>query len=715
MTKRTRNIVLVSLLLIVLGAALVLLTAARGQSGSGLSYNEQVYDVRVLDNGNTRVTMTLDYNLGGRGPSKTWKQLYQTLELQPSGMTNVAVESVRNLTTGETYTQTDPVSASGISDDAWNAHYARHWYIAQTSGSSYLRPYNPKTDGVQPSESESVAKTVEIGWNIPPVKSAKNMRFEVTMTLAGCVTAYAGNDMFSWQPISEDSEMTTRRLRGTIRFPQPVDASDSSIWLHYDGVSKDGYHDGAYTFSIDNVRAQSSVHVGAFLPAGSIAHPSHTSPVSGQTMIEREEERQDSWRSVARGTSIALLCGCGFLLMVAIALAAFGIVLVRRQRMRAQRLRSVAEYSRELPPMSPGAAEILYDTANGVSVDRKLVGRQLGATMLSLVTKNFVRIYPGPADLYVGVDMLRTNSAALARMIAARGAQQGVDVDSTSTVVLLPRAYDHAACRRSLCASELMALDMLRSVGAQLGGPVFDAQRLSDCMGGETGRAFAQSFHTCCCEEFERLGVCEPQMQQARVAGIFSFAFAEIAAELWVAFAGGILLPLIVVGVFGAIGGVLIMGQTAYTITDRGIRLAAQVRGLGRYLEDFSHFADRGVLDTTLWGRYMVYATAFGIADKAMEQVTAAYPQMAETAWMGDAIDGYSVLYWANAMTRMSRGWGDYASGFTLVGGFADIGARMSVGFGDVVNVVSAAAGAFSGGSGGWKDSSISGWKSGGR
>ena len=41
--------------------------------------------------------------------------------------------------------------------------------------------------------------------------------------------------------------------------------------------------------------------------------------------------------------------------------------------------------------------------------------------------------------------------------------------------------------------------------------------------------------------------------------------------------------------------------------------MVGNVAGLKRYLTDFSDFTDRGVLDMTLWGRYMVYATAFGI------------------------------------------------------------------------------------------------------
>lgn len=130
MTKRTKNIVLASVLLVAPGVLLVLAVAVRGQPFAPLSYNETSYDIEVLDNGNTRVTMTLDYRLGRRDSSKSWKQLHRTIPLSASGVTNVAVEQVRNLSTGETYRQGDPVDASLYDDGGWDIRHARQWYIA---------------------------------------------------------------------------------------------------------------------------------------------------------------------------------------------------------------------------------------------------------------------------------------------------------------------------------------------------------------------------------------------------------------------------------------------------------------------------------------------------------------------------------------------------------------------------------------------------------
>lgn len=713
MTKRTKNIVFASLLLAVLGVLLVLANVVRAQTGRpALSYNETSYDVQVLDNGNTRVTMTLDYRLGKRESSKTWKQLYRTIPLSPGAVTNVSVDSVRNLSTGETYTQGDPVDASLSSDATWDAQHARQWYIA-TQG-DMLRSYDPRTDGVRAGSSQSIQKNVEIGWNIPVTKSAKSVRIEVTMTLAGMVTACQGNDVFNWQPVDQTNDSPIRRFSATVRFPQAVDAENSTMWVHYDGKSTTAYRDGMFTFGIDNMRTKSYVQLTAMLPEGSVAQPARTDTASGSQLNEQERQRETKWRSEQQSSARGLLVVFVMLLLAAAVIAAIGMRFVFKQGERRRRLEAIMPYWRGLPPMSPGAAALVYDTVNGVSTDRRLIGRQLSATMLSLVTKGFARMYPGTVDMYGGIDLLRTDAATLARMVASRGG--GRDAGTTSTIVLLPRAFDMAACRRQLCMSERATLDMLHAVGRQLNSVVFDTKQCAQCLkDAGTAQELSQSFHGRCVAEMGELGVFPKRAMGARVCGILSYACAFLAALIWLWRAGGVLLPIVIVVVAAPVAGVQLMGQTQYDVDERGMRLAAQVRGLGRYLEDFSHFADRGVLDVKLWGRYMVYATAFGIADKAMAQLTAAYPQLTDPAW-ASAGDDYSLVYWMDRSFRRGHAHGGgLRDGVPMVGDFVDIGARFAVGFGDVAQVLSAASGAFSGGSGGWNSRPGAGWGGGGR
>lgn len=52
---------------------------------------------------------------------------------------------------------------------------------------------------------------------------------------------------------------------------------------------------------------------------------------------------------------------------------------------------------------------------------------------------------------------------------------------------------------------------------------------------------------------------------------------------------------------------------------------------------------DKTVPELILWEKYLVYATAFGIADKVLEQLKVVYPQITDTDYMSS--HGYTYMY----------------------------------------------------------------------
>lgn len=56
--------------------------------------------------------------------------------------------------------------------------------------------------------------------------------------------------------------------------------------------------------------------------------------------------------------------------------------------------------------------------------------------------------------------------------------------------------------------------------------------------------------------------------------------------------------------------------------------IAAKSKALKRWLEDFSRLDERPITDVKLWGELMVYAAAFGVADKALEQLRSVAPSV---------------------------------------------------------------------------------------
>ena len=103
-------------------------------------------------------------------------------------------------------------------------------------------------------------------------------------------------------------------------------------------------------------------------------------------------------------------------------LAFFGIRSAIRS-VDAAKYKGNIEYWREPPNMSPAAAAQLYDIVMGVrNGGVTLANREMASTMMSLVSKGAIAVYPGKAELYRGIDMSRANSAGLAQMLSSNGA-----------------------------------------------------------------------------------------------------------------------------------------------------------------------------------------------------------------------------------------------------------------------------------------------------
>ncbi|MGN1270210.1 MAG: DUF2207 family protein [Clostridia bacterium] len=81
-----------------------------------------------------------------------------------------------------------------------------------------------------------------------------------------------------------------------------------------------------------------------------------------------------------------------------------------------------------------------------------------------------------------------------------------------------------------------------------------------------------------------------------------------------------------------------IMYNKIYNLTDKGLEEKAKWNGLKKYMEDFSLLNEKEVPDLVLWEKYLVFATAFGIADKVLEQLKIKYPELQQ-------MDGYEYAY----------------------------------------------------------------------
>lgn len=712
--------------------AIMLLAIALDDGSADLSYKTLDYDVQVQSNGDLKVTQHIDMKLADRSDDDgdhPWKQLYQQYMLKESDLTNITDISVRNVTTGETYQQGDIAIPSSYSTGEWNQEHAKQWYIADVSqGDSNPQPFDPAKDGLVAGNTDDRSKKIEIGWNIPVTTSASSMKFDITMTMQGVTTAYQDVATFQWEPFGANNQIPIGKVTGTITFPNDITADNSWAWLHTERTSTTERGDkGSLQFTVHDVRAGDYVDVVAMFDVDATSGVARTRDTTIKNGIMKSEARQEQqWRDQQRKKARIRLITWTAISVIGLVLCVIAVALALRSFNRSQYHGDI-EYWRDEPEMSPAsAAELLHMVDDKHS--KTLSSRKMSASVLSLASRGAIAIYPGVAAMYQGIDMSQANNADIARLIANDPARTR-DVGKTSTVVILPVVFDNVQSLR-LCPSEQAALDLLVTASERIGSPVFDLDQMNENFSDwENGYKLQEKFTNTCDNEFAMLGATSICGGGAFAAGICAVMLAFLSMLYFGAIGNLALLavisvPMMFASVF-ALSYLKLKG-----LTDNGQYLAGQVLGLKHYMEDFSEFKDRGVADMTLWGRYMVYATAFGISEKAMKQMLKAYPQLADPNWL-DANASDSLLYWSYRSWYFNHRYAGPASVETnsmdfsqFSANFGDIGAQLESGFADIQSTISAASpsgsfngsgGSFSGGGFGGSSGGSGGGSFGGR
>lgn len=712
--------------------AIMLLAIALDDGSADLSYKTLDYDVQVQSNGDLKVTQHIDMKLADRSDDDgdhPWKQLYQQYMLKESDLTNITDISVRNVTTGETYQQGDIAIPSSYSTGEWNQERAKQWYIADVSqGDSNPQPFDPAKDGLVAGNTDDRSKKIEIGWNIPVTTSASSMKFDITMTMQGVTTAYQDVATFQWEPFGANNQIPIGKVTGTITFPNDITADNSWAWLHTERTSTTERGDkGSLQFTVHDVRAGDYVDVVAMFDVDATSGVARTRDTTIKNGIMKSEARQEQqWRDQQRKQARIRLITWTAISVIGLVLCVIAVALALRSFNRSQYHGDI-EYWRDEPEMSPAsAAELLHMVDDKHS--KTLSSRKMSASVLSLASRGAIAIYPGVAAMYQGIDMSQANNADIARLIANDPARTR-DVGKTSTVVILPVVFDNVQSLR-LCPSEQAALDLLVTASERIGSPVFDLDQMNENFSDwENGYKLQEKFTNTCDNEFAMLGATSICGGGAFAAGICAVMLAFLSMLYFGAIGNLALLavisvPMMFASVF-ALSYLKLKG-----LTDNGQYLAGQVLGLKHYMEDFSEFKDRGVADMTLWGRYMVYATAFGISEKAMKQMLKAYPQLADPNWL-DANASDSLLYWSYRSWYFNHRYAGPASVETnsmdfsqFSANFGDIGAQLESGFADIQSTISAASpsgsfngsgGSFSGGGFGGSSGGSGGGSFGGR
>lgn len=712
---------------LLLGFAGTILIAGIANSGrdARMAYRTLDYDVTVEDDGSLRITETVDVRLDKQKNHKPWRQIYQRYTLDSNQLIGISGIAVESLDTGDIYTEGDIVQPKDVRRaHNWNSEHAGTWYIANVENPKSKQ--SPLTSYTSITPTDNVAdphkQTVEVGWNIPETKRASSLRFRVEMTFDNVATSYSDVTKFQWEPVSKENSVPIGTLTARVHYPQPLDADDSWAWLHFEGPeSSISRIDDGFEFGAHDVRSRMYVDYLSMTANDVTPYVMRMADTATKdATIAAEAQARADWDS--KRTCDARLTIAGIAIGAALWLVCVVAEFIQCARiLRGIRYRGPIEYWRAAPSLSPGAAARLYNIVIDYGNGEAATAPAMAATLMSLVNKRIVAVFPGKIALYNGedgqppLDLTRTTPPMAMARLSMLDDDRRRKAMKQCTFVLLPAAFDERDPHTArLCASERALLDILLEIGERSQSNVFDTRQIN-----KTVRKWKQAS-----KRFKQFTqTCRGELQHAHAVQV-----SDRALHWWGAGAIASLLLGCVLLCFG-VGEVVLTGIVAcvaltltlfpmirapkYTIDPQGEEIVGQVEGLARYLLDFSHFQDRTMLDVTLWGEYLVYATAFGISKDVVAQFASAAVELRDAAWLDAHADMAPVLYWSMCSTTSGSAFTN--DGGASVGGasFFDFGSQMGSNFSSMMSAASgggsSSGSGFGGGTGGAGSGSFGG------
>lgn len=502
----------------------------------------------------------------------------------------------------------------------------------------------------------------EIAWGAQVEDETKT--YEISYKIVDAVKNYKDCSEFNWQFISTISEIPARRVYGTIQLPREVeDIEEFRVWAHgplngeIKKISKD-----TVVFEVEHLNAKTMLEARVVTPTEIFEkNQNKEDSTQLQSILKQEQQWADEANAqrerIAKRRKIMKIILIGVIIVMNVIGLFLAIYLVKKIKEYKKILEETPEvkpeqeskYFRDIPDetATPAEAAFLYYFNKGDRTNTE-IAKIVSATMLDLCLKKYIEFeqIAGKKEQIKVVIKQEQNTELL----------QEDEKIVYDILTKIPKADD------SFTMKEFQKYCNKNSISIT---SKFDA----------IGKKAKE-------KQEEKENYSKEIIEQAKSWGIKSgvgvvCAVFSVVLAMWLA-----VIPSILFSMYASK-----ISARLSRLTQKGTNEKEQWEGLKRYMKDFSMIKDKTVPELILWEKYLMYATAFGMAETVLKQLKVVYPQITDTDYMTS--HGYAYMYLMystnfnhsfintlnNSVTTTynnvtSRG-GNYSSGFGGGGGFS--------------------------------------------
>ena len=464
----------------------------------------------------------------------------------------------------------------------------------------------------------------EIAWGIGMDNSSDTKKYKISYTVKDVIEKYSDYAQLYWQFIGEEFEIDAKRIKGTISLPiNANNKSEIKVWGHTEDLNGEIYviDLNKIEFEVKGFNSGRYVEIRTLFPSDMITA---SLKEENKAILDEVIQEETIWANEAN----ARRENKEFInkIILTILNIVFALVSVKLVFDIGKKVRNIKQlkkfkpneniiYYRDIPRENATPAEAVY-MYNKIMTDlpSTYIGRIFSATLLELSLKKVIEFEvtkeKNNKDI-INIKLLNKNILLESEDEKAifEFLKQAFKEKESITIKELKKFIEKSS-------SKVISLQDKINKGVKLG---LSKNKLID-------------------DEAKK------EYQNKQIAQIGYIIAIIITIIIGCMFIQGINIYLLI----GAI--VLLTIQfilsTIYVckinvFTQEGVNESEKWKGLKKYMQEFSMLDKREIPEIIIWEKFLVYATAFGIADKVLKQLRIIYPNIENSI----DINTYTYMY----------------------------------------------------------------------
>lgn len=534
------------------------------------------FTAQINEDGSMDVVETWDVNVSDTNT------LYKTFKIDKTKYSGISNVFVQDITSG--------TNKNFKKSDIWQYHLDKgHYFGGINNNNEY-----------------------EIAWGVS-IDTTTRKQYLISYTVKDVIKKYNDCAELYWQFVGSEFEISADSITGIIKLPNKVsDKDELKVWGHTKYLNGEIYVTDLdiVEFNVNKYKSGNFVEVRIAMPTYVMSKLENTSNINKiDSIIEQETEwaNEANARRDRRNKNFKLL-----ILATIFVNTSIGIMFSKKIKKNKQFLEKnpnilpeqQLEYYRELPDKEETPLEAVFILKTGYK--QSCLPNVFSATILNFALKGYVRIEQEGKTIKILLNKIKTDEL----------------MGDEKKVLEILRA---ASNNNELTMAELEKY--IKNYPSKLMNLNSTFEKVSKTQASEKGKFDTNRFNKQIVYAEKNVGYIF-LLIIIITASIFTIGYAYKNVQSMLITCTIISLAFfIVVTIINLILNIKI--TTSFNgFTQKGINEQEQWKAFKKYMEDFSYLNEKEVPQLVLWEKYLVFATAFGIADKVLKQLKVKYPEL---------------------------------------------------------------------------------------